>query len=79
MATVMAVRRGDRLLGLRDVLSCQAFVSLSFENPHSLSQHVRFGGKITQLGVLESKFFLNQCESALRQLKVEATLGQSRA
>ena len=85
MATVRAVGRGGRLLGLRDglrareMLSCEESVDFIFKDLHSFSQNVSFGGNITQLGVFESKLFLTHRKSTLRQLEVKAALGQCRA
>ena len=67
-------------MGLRvwEELCCKESVNFSFEELNSTSQNVRFGGKVTQLRVLEGELRLAHCECTLGQLKVQTALCQSR-
>ena len=68
----------DGLRAGEEELRCKEPIYFTFEELHSLSQNISFGGKITQLGVFEGKFLLYHGQGTLGQLKVETVLGQSR-
>ena len=72
----MGLRVGLRA---RAVLGCKKSVNFRFEDLHSVSQNMKFGREITQLGVFEGKFLLTHGKGTLGQLKVETAFCQSRS